>query len=99
MLLGLNGMEIIMITKEKKAQLATEFGGSEKNTGKPEVQVAILTERISNLTNHFASNKLDHHSKRGLMKLIGKRRRLLKYINTQDTNRYQELIKALGLRK
>ena len=88
-----------MITKEKKTELVSKFGGSEKNTGKPEVQVAILTERISNLTNHFASNKLDHHSKRGLMKLIGKRRRLLKYINAQDTGRYQDLIKELGLRK
>lgn len=88
-----------MITKEKKAELVSKFGGSEKNTGKPEVQVAILTERISNLTNHFGSNKLDHHSKRGLMKLIGRRRRLLKYINGKDASRYQELIKELGLRK
>ena len=88
-----------MITKAKKAELVNKFGGSDKNTGKPEVQVAILTERISNLTNHFGSHKLDLHSKRGLMKLIGRRRRLLKYINTQDADRYQELIKELGLRK
>ena len=88
-----------MITTEKTAELVKKFGGSEKNTGKPEVQVAILTERISNLTNHFSNHKLDHHSKRGLMKLIGKRRRLLKYINNTDASRYQALIAELGLRK
>ena len=88
-----------MITKEKTIELVSKFGGSDKNTGKPEVQVAIMTERIANLTNHFASNKLDHHSKRGLMKLIGRRRQLLKYINKQDSARYQTLIKELGLRK
>ncbi|MCT4640871.1 MAG: 30S ribosomal protein S15 [Bacteriovoracaceae bacterium] len=89
----------MMITKEEKAQLVTKFGGKEGNTGLPEVQVAILTARISNLTTHFADHKLDHHSKRGLMKLIGKRRRLLKYINGKDENRYKTLIKELGLRK
>jgi len=88
-----------MITKEKTAELVATFGGSEKNTGKPEVQVAIMTERIANLTSHFGSHKLDNHSKRGLMKLIGRRRRLLKYIQGQDETRYTDLIKALGLRK
>ncbi len=88
-----------MITKEKTQELVTKFGGTDKNTGRPEVQVAIMTERIANLTNHFSENKLDHHSKRGLMKLIGRRRKLLKYINTKDATKYQELIKELGLRK
>lgn len=88
-----------MITKEKTIELVKKFGGAEGNTGRPEVQVAIMSERISNLTNHFATNKSDHHSKRGLMKLIGRRRKLLKYINGKDASKYQELIKELGLRK
>lgn len=87
-----------MLTKEQKTEIVQKFGAG-KDTGKPEVQVALLTKRISNLTEHFANHKLDHHSKRGLMKLIGKRRRLLKYLNKVDTNRYQALIKELGLRK
>ena len=88
-----------MITKEKTAELVAKFGGSEKNSGKTEVQVAILTEKISNLTNHFSSHKKDHHSKRGLMKMIGRRRRLLRYLEGTDTGRYQTVIKELGLRK
>jgi small subunit ribosomal protein S15 len=88
-----------MITKQKTAELVAKFGGTEKNTGLPEVQVAILTERITNLTSHFEENKLDHQSKRGLMKMIGKRRRLLKYISQTDEQRYQNVIKELGLRK
>lgn len=88
-----------MITKQRTEELVAKFGGSEKNTGKPEVQVAIMTERIANLTSHFGTHKLDNHSKRGLMKLIGRRRRLLKYIQGKDENRYLDLIKELGLRK
>lgn len=88
-----------MITKEKTVELTAKFGGADKNTGLPEVQIAIMTERISNLTGHFADNKHDYHSKRGLMKLIGRRRRLLKYVNGKDVARYQKLIKELGLRK
>lgn len=88
-----------MITKEKTLELAAKFGGDAKNTGLPQVQVAIMTERISNLTNHFADHKLDHHSKRGLMKLIGRRRRLLRYIASKDEAQYKTLIKDLGLRK
>ena len=88
-----------MITKAKTEELVAKYGGAAGNTGKPEVQVAIMTERIANLTNHFATNKHDHHSKRGLMRLIGRRRKLLKYINTKDVSRYQDLIKDLGLRK
>ena len=88
-----------MISKEQKAELVSKFGGKEGNTGLPEVQVAILTARIKNLTDHFADHKLDHHSKRGLMKLIGKRRRLLKYVNGKSEDRYKKLITDLGLRK
>jgi small subunit ribosomal protein S15 len=88
-----------MITKEKTLELAAKFGGEAKNTGLPQVQVAIMTERIANLTGHFANHKLDHHSKRGLMKLIGRRRRLLRYIAGKDEAQYQSLIKELGLRK
>jgi small subunit ribosomal protein S15 len=88
-----------MITKEKTVELTAQFGGSDKNTGLPEVQIAIMTERIKNLTSHFGDHKADHHSKRGLMKLIGRRRRLLRYIQGKDEVKYQETIKALGLRK
>ena len=85
-----------MLTKEKTAEIVAKFGGS---TGKPEVQVALLTEKIKDLTDHFTSHKKDFHSKRGLMKMIGKRRRLLRYLETQDAARYQTVIKELGLRK
>lgn len=88
-----------MVTKEEKAALAAKFGKSATDTGSPEVQVAILTSRIKNLTGHFSDHKLDHHSKRGLMKLIGRRRRLLRYINTNNSENYRKLIKELGLRK
>lgn len=88
-----------MLTKQDKAQIVAKFGGAENNSGAPEVQVALITARINYLTKHFADHKLDHHSKRGLMKLIGRRRRLLKYINGLDASRYQGLIKELGLRK
>lgn len=88
-----------MLTKEQRQEIVTKFGGSEKNTGKPEVQVALITARINYLTEHFGSHKLDHHSKRGLMKLIGQRRRMLKYINKNSPERYQAVIKELGLRK
>ncbi|MAX67159.1 MAG: 30S ribosomal protein S15 [Bacteriovoracaceae bacterium] len=88
-----------MLTKERTAELVNKFGGSEKNSGKTEVQVAIITERINYLSNHFADHKLDFHSKRGLMKLIGRRRRLLKYLNGKSPERYKAVIKELGLRK
>lgn len=88
-----------MITTTRKAELMKEFGKTEKDSGSAPVQVAILTERIKNLTTHFSSNKLDHHSKRGLMKLIGKRRRLLKYVASNDEQQYKDLITKLGLRK
>ena len=88
-----------MITVEKSKELATTFGGSEKNSGSVETQVAILTERIKNLTPHFEKNKKDHSGMRGLMKLIGKRRSLLKYLSAKDQTRYTTLIGKLGLRK
>ena len=85
-----------MLTKEKTQEIVAKFGGL---TGSPEVQVALITERINDLTKHFADHKHDHHSKTGLMKLIGRRRRLLKYISKKSTERYQTVIKELGLRK
>jgi len=88
-----------MLTREETAQIVKDFGGSEKDSGSAEVQVAILTKRITNLTPHFESNKLDYHSKRGLLKMIGKRKALLRYVNNKDRTRYESLIKKLGLRK
>ena len=88
-----------MITGERCSQLATQFGKDSKNTGLTEVQVAILSERIQNLSPHFDKHKLDYHSKRGLMKMIGKRRRLLRYVRKQSEERYRELIGTLKLRK
>ncbi len=87
------------VTKETKQDLVSKFGGDEKNTGKTEVQVAILTERINHLTKHFSEHKKDHASRRGLMKMVGKRRRLLKYLMKIDIERYRALIKELNLRK
>lgn len=88
-----------MITVEKSTELTKKFGGNDKNTGSIEVQVAILTERIKNLTPHFEANKKDHSGMRGLMKMIGQRRSLLKYLNSKDSARYTKLITELGLRK
>lgn len=88
-----------MITVEKSKELATKFGGAEKNTGTVEVQVAILTERIKNLTPHFEKNKKDHSGMRGLMKMIGKRRSLLKHLSVTDEARYAKILKDLELRK
>lgn len=88
-----------MVTQQEKAAIVQKFGGSEKNSGIPEVQIAIMTKRIENLTAHFKDHKLDHHSKRGLMKLIGKRRRLLRYLSDVSAQRYSTVIKELGLRK
>ena len=88
-----------MITVERSAELIKKFGGTEKNSGSVEVQVAILTERIKNLTSHFEKNKKDHSGMRGLMKMIGQRRSLLKYLSGKDEARYNKLIAELGLRK
>lgn len=88
----------LSISKERTAELVKEFGKGEGDTGSAEVQVAILSERIRNLTEHLKVNKKDNHSRRGLMMLIGKRRGMLKYIKNRDINEYRALIKKLGIR-
>ena len=85
--------------KEKNAEIIKKFGSTAKNTGSPEVQVAILSERIAHLTEHLKVHKGDHHTRRGLMKLIGRRRRLLDYVRANDVERYRDLIARLGLRR
>ena len=86
------------ISKEQVAELIKEYGKNEKNSGSPEVQVAILTVRIRNLTEHLKVHKKDFHTRTGLLKLIGKRRRLLSYIKNNDIDNYRQLIKKLGIR-
>ena len=88
-----------MISKEKKTQIIAEYGRKEGDTGSPEVQIAILTERIHELTEHLKVNKKDHHSRRGLLKMVGQRRGLLAYLKKTDIERYRALIEKLGLRK
>lgn len=85
-------------TDEKK-EIIAKFARGNEDTGSPEVQVALLTNRIEQLQAHFATHKHDHHSRRGLLKLVGQRRRLLAYLKSKDVQRYRELIQALGLRK
>ena len=87
------------ITIERKAELIKSHGRSEGDTGSAEVQVAILSERISNLTEHFKTHKKDNHSRRGLLKLVSQRRRLLDHLKESDSGRYQALIETLGLRR
>ena len=87
-----------MITKEQKADLVKQYGKSETDTGSAEVQVAILTERIKELTEHMKSHQKDFHTRRGLLMLVGKRRRLLSYIKKNDIENYRNLIKSLGIR-
>ena len=87
------------ITLERKAALIKEYATGDGDTGSPEVQVAILSERISNLTEHFKTHAKDNHSRRGLLKLVSQRRRLLDYVKDRDNARYQDLIKRLGLRR
>lgn len=87
------------ITAERKQELIVEYATKEGDTGSPEVQVAILTERINNLTDHLKTHKKDHHSRRGLLMMVGQRRRLLDYLDAKKTSRYQDLIKRLGLRR
>ncbi len=88
-----------MITKEKKTAIINEYATKPGDTGSPEVQVAVLTERIRELTEHLKVNKKDHHSRRGLLKMVGQRRRLLAYLKKKDIERYRSLIERLGLRK
>ncbi|MDP9800291.1 small subunit ribosomal protein S15 [Arcanobacterium wilhelmae] len=87
------------LEKERKDAIIKEYATHEGDTGSPEVQVAILTERIKGLTEHFKSHKHDHHSRRGLMLLIGKRKRLLRYLAEEDIERYRSLISRLGIRR
>jgi small subunit ribosomal protein S15 len=87
------------LTQEKKAELIERFGDTPQDTGKPEVQIALLTERINELTDHLRTHKKDHHSRRGLLMLVGQRRRFLNYLQRSDLERYRALVKELGLRK
>ena len=87
-----------MVTKEQKQEIIAKFGGDEKNTGATEVQIALLTARINDLQGHFKANPKDHASNRGLLKMVGQRRRLLRYLKNTDIERYRSLIAALGLR-
>ncbi len=87
------------LTKEKKQELIGKYGRSGDDTGSAEVQVALLTARINELTEHLRTHKKDHHSRRGLLMLVGKRRRLLKYLAGSDIDRYRALIQELGLRR
>ena len=87
------------ISPEKKAEVIEKFKQHESDTGSPEVQVAILTERIRSLTEHFKTHKKDHNSRRGLLTLVGQRRKMLAYLSSMDIHRYRKLIKELGLRK
>ncbi len=88
-----------MISKERKAELVEKYGSNANDTGSPEVQIAILTDRIRELTEHLKINIHDHHSRRGLLKMVGKRRNLLSYLKNKDINRYRAIVEKLGLRK
>ncbi len=88
-----------MISKEKKTEIIEAYGRKPGDTGSPEVQIAILTERIAELTEHLRVNKKDHHSRRGLLKMVGKRRALLEYLRKNDIETYRNLIARLGIRK
>jgi small subunit ribosomal protein S15 len=87
------------MTKEQKFDIIKKYGGNEKDSGKAEVQIAILTGRINELTDHFNLHKKDHHSRRGLMMMVGKRRKLLDYLMKKDINRYRAVIQDLNIRK
>jgi small subunit ribosomal protein S15 len=87
------------LTKESKAQIISEYKRGETDTGSAEVQIAVLSKRISDLTEHLKTHKKDHHSRRGLLMLVGRRRRLLDYLRREDIERYRELIARLGLRR
>lgn len=87
------------LLKDRKQELVAKFARKEGDTGSPEVQIALLSERITYLTEHFKTHAKDHHSRRGLLKLVGQRRRLLDYVKGKDVNRYKAVIEALGIRK
>jgi small subunit ribosomal protein S15 len=90
---------IIMISKERKAEIIKQYGRTPEDTGSPEVQIALLSERIDELTEHLKNNKKDHHSRRGLLKMVGQRRGLLEYLKKTNIEGYRALIERLGLRK
>ncbi|MFS0561163.1 30S ribosomal protein S15 [Terribacillus sp. 179-K 1B1 HS] len=87
------------ISKERKNQLIAEYKTHDTDTGSPEVQIAVLTEEITTLNDHLRTHKKDHHSRRGLLKMVGRRRHLLNYLREKDVTRYRELIQKLGLRR
>lgn len=87
------------LTVERKSEIVKEFAAKEGDTGSPEVQIALLTERINGLSDHFKSHKKDNHSRRGLLKMVSQRRRLLDYLKSRDVKRYQTIIEKLGLRR
>lgn len=87
------------LMKEKKLKIVKKYGRDEKDTGDTAVQIALLTERINELTEHFKTHRKDHHSRRGLLKLVGQRRRLLDYLIRKDLEKYRSLIKDLGIRR
>ncbi len=87
------------INSEKKSEIIKDYGKKEGDTGSPEVQIAVLSERIINLTEHFKTHKNDNHSRRGLLMLVNKRRRLLDYVKKSSSDRYEQIIKRLGLRR
>jgi small subunit ribosomal protein S15 len=87
------------LTQERKRELIERFGDSPQDTGKAEVQVALMTERINQLTDHLRTHRKDHHSRRGLLMLVGRRRRLLNYLQRDDLERYRSVIRELGLRR
>jgi small subunit ribosomal protein S15 len=89
----------VVLTPEAKKEIIDQFQVNEKDTGSPEVQIALLSNRIKYLTEHFKVHKKDHHSRRGLLKLVGQRRRLLNYLKKRDAERYRTVIKELGIRK
>jgi len=93
------GSRPMSLTQERTREIVGKFGKSDQDTGRTEVQVALLTERINQLTEHLRANTKDHHSRRGLLMLVGQRRRLLNYLQRSDLERYRGLVKELGLRK
>jgi len=87
------------LTKEEKVEHVQKFGKHETDTGSPEVQIAMLSQRINELTEHLRTHSKDHHSRRGLLKMVGKRRRVLRYLESNDLERYRSLVSELGLRR